>query len=41
MVNEQINLARDAFQSANVIQQLQIEALRGELRLRGLFSAQP
>jgi hypothetical protein len=41
MVNEQINLARDAFQSANVIQQLQIEALRGELRLKGLFSAQP
>ena len=41
MVNEQINLARDAFQSANVIQQIQIEALRGELRLRGLFSAQP
>ena len=41
MVNEQINLARDAFQSANIIQQLQIEALRGELRLRGLFSAQP
>ena len=41
MVNEQINLARDAFQSANVIQQFQIEALRGELRLRGLFSAQP
>ena len=29
MVNDQINLARDAFQSANVIQQLQIEALRG------------
>ena len=41
MVNDQINRARDAFQSANVIQQLQIEALRGELRLRGLFSAQP
>ena len=41
MFNEQINLARDAFQSANVIQQLQIEALRGELRLRGLFAAQP
>ena len=41
MVNEQINLARDIFQSANVIQQLQIEALRCELRLRGLFSVQP
>ena len=41
MVNEQINLARDTFQSANVIQQLQIEALRCELRLRGLFSVQP
>ena len=41
MVNEQINLARDTFQSANVIQQLQIEALRCELRLRGLFAAQP
>ena len=41
MVNEQINRARDAFQSANVIQQLQIEALRCELRLRGLFSVQP
>ena len=41
MVNEQINLARDIFQSANVIQQLQIEALRCELRLRGLFSVHP
>mgnify|MGYP000135233650 CR=1 FL=1 len=41
MVNEQINLARVTFQSANVIQQLQIEALRCELRLRGLFSVQP
>jgi hypothetical protein len=41
MVNEQINPARVTFQSANVIQQLQIEALRCELRLRGLFSVQP
>ena len=41
MVNEQINLARDTFQSANIIQQLQVEALRCELRLRGLFSVQP
>ena len=36
---EQLDQARDVFQSANVHQQHEIEAIRTELRLRGLFSS--
>lgn len=36
---EQLDEARDLFQSANVHEQYQIEAIRTELRLRGLFSS--
>jgi len=38
-LHEQLNQARDAFQSANVHEQHEIEAIRTELRLRGLFSS--
>ena len=36
---EQLDQARDLFQSANVHEQHEIEAIRTELRLRGLFSS--
>ena len=36
---EQLNEARGLFQSANVNEQHEIEAIRTELRLRGLFSS--
>lgn len=36
---EQLDQARDVFQSANVHEQHEIEAIRTELRLRGLFSS--
>ncbi|WP_438955064.1 hypothetical protein [Cognatiyoonia sp.] len=36
---EQLDGARDLFQSANVQEQHEIEAIRTELRLRGLFSS--
>jgi len=36
---EQLDEARDLFQSANVHEQYQIEAIRTELRLRGLFTS--
>ncbi len=36
---EQLVDARDLFQSANVHEQYEIEALRAELRLRGLFTS--
>ena len=36
---EQLDQARDLFQSANVQEQYEIEAIRTELRLRGLFSS--
>ena len=37
---EQLDEARGLFQSANVHEQHEIEAIRTELRLRGLFSCQ-
>tara|TARA_B110000285_G_scaffold197525_1_gene229244 strand:- start:199 stop:480 length:282 start_codon:yes stop_codon:yes gene_type:complete len=36
---EQLGQARDLFQQANVNEQHEIEAIRTELRLRGLFSS--
>ena len=36
---EQLDEARGLFQSANVHEQYQIEAIRTELRLRGLFTS--
>ena len=36
---EQLDEARGLFQSANVNEQYEIEAIRTELRLRGLFSS--
>ena len=36
---EQLNEARGLFQSANVHEQHEMEAIRTELRLRGLFSS--
>ena len=36
---EKLDQARDQFQSANVHEQFEIEAIRTELRLRGLFSS--
>lgn len=36
---EQLDQARDVFQSANVHQQHEMEGIRTELRLRGLFSS--
>ena len=36
---EQLDAARDLFQYANVHEQHEIEAIRTELRLRGLFSS--
>ena len=36
---EQLDQARDLFQAANVHEQHEIEAIRTELRLRGLFSS--
>ena len=36
---EKLDQARDLFQSANVHEQHEIEAIRTELRLRGLFSS--
>jgi len=36
---EQLDQARDSFQSANVHEQHEIEAIRTELRLRGLFTS--
>ena len=36
---EQLDEARDLFQSANVNQQHEVEAIRIELRLRGLFTS--
>ena len=36
---EQLDQARDLFQSANVHEQHEIEAIRTELRLRGLFTS--
>lgn len=36
---EKLDQARDIFQSANVHEQHEIEAIRTELRLRGLFSS--
>ena len=36
---EQLDEARGLFQSANVNEQFEIEAIRTELRLRGLFSS--